>query len=267
MEKRCEIAVKLAQEAGELTLRYFNRDDLGVERKSDGSPVTLADRGAEELVRRRVAEAFPEDAILGEEFDDKEGTSGYRWIVDPIDGTKSFITGVPLYSNLIGIEKDGEPVVGVLWLPALGRGIWAAKGRGAWRFGDVSEPTPARVDTTVDRLEDALFLTSDAFDFDKVGRDGAYDEIEKKVWLTRTWGDAYGYYLVAIGKAHIMIDPYFEIWDAAPLKTIMEEAGGFFGDWQGNATIRGREGVATNANLKDAVVEILRRYPKTKEPK
>ncbi len=265
MNERCEFAVKLAREAGAFTLRYFDRQDLNVERKKDGSPVTLADRGAEELARRRIAEVFPNDAILGEELDDKPGDSGWQWIIDPIDGTKSFIHGVPFYSNLIGVLRDGEPVIGVIWVPALNRGVWGAKGKGAWEILGEEETRPARV-SKVDKLEDALFLTTDAYDFDKVGREGAYDELERKCRLTRTWGDAYGYYLVATGRAEIMIDPYFEIWDAAPLKTILEEAGGAFGDWRGTPTIEGREGVGTNGALKDVVSEILRRFPKTKDP-
>lgn len=265
MKERCDFVMTLAREMGNETLRFFDNPELNVERKQDGTPVTMADRGAEELGRRLIAERFPNDAILGEELPDKEGTSGWQWILDPIDGTKSFIHGVPFYSNLIGVLKDNEPVIGVIWVPALNRGVWGAKGQGAWEVVD-GKTRPARV-SKVDKLEDALFLTTDAYDFDKVGRDGAYDELERKCRLTRTWGDAYGYYLVATGRAEIMMDPYFEIWDAAPLKTILEEAGGWFGNWKGAATIEGREGVGTNAALKDAVVEILSRYPKTKEPR
>ncbi|MCF0234346.1 MAG: inositol monophosphatase, partial [Thermoguttaceae bacterium] len=139
---------------------------------------------------------------------------------------------------------------------------WAEKGKGAWQIcPGVAEPFPARV-SDVARLEDALFVTTDVFDFDRIGREGAYDELERVVRITRGWGDAYGYYLVATGKAEIMIDPFFEVWDAAPLKTVLEEAGGWFGDWNGVATIEGREGVGTNAALRDAVVEITRKYPR-----
>ncbi len=265
MKEHCDFVMSLARAMGNETLRFFDNPDLNVERKQDGTPVTMADRGAEELGRKLIAERFPNDAILGEELPDKEGTSGWQWILDPIDGTKSFIHGVPFYSNLIGVLKDGEPVIGVIWVPALDRGVWGAKGQGAWEV--IGETTrPARV-SKVDTLDEALFLTTDCYDFDKVGRDGAYDELERKCKLTRTWGDAYGYYLVATGRAEIMMDPYFEIWDAAPLKTILEEAGGWFGNWKGEATIEGREGASSNAALKDAVVEILSRYPKTKEPR
>lgn len=265
MKEHSEFAVKLAFEMGKETLRFFDNPELNVESKQDGTPVTMADRGAEELARKLITERFPNDSILGEEFADKEGTSGWQWILDPIDGTKSFIHGVPFYSNLIGVQRDGEPVIGVIWVPALNRGVWGAKKQGAWEIvGDTTRPAHV---SRIDKLEEALFLTTDAYDFDKVGRDGAYDELEAKCKLTRTWGDAYGYYLVATGRAEIMIDPYFEIWDAAPLKTILEEAGGAFCDWQGVATIEGREGVGVNAVLKDVVTEILRRFPKTKEPR
>ncbi len=265
MKEHYEFALQLARKMGEETLRYFDSADLKLEQKQDGSPVTMADRGAEELARNLIAEAFPNDAILGEELPDQEGNSGWQWILDPIDGTKSFIHGVPFYSNLIGVQMDGEPVIGVVWVPALNRGIWAAKGQGAWEvIGTTTRP--ARV-SNVDRLEDALFLTTDAYDFNRVGREGAYEELENKCRLTRTWGDAYGYYLVATGRAEIMVDPYFEIWDAAPLKTILEEAGGAFCSWQGVTTITGGDGAGTNGALRDAVTEILSRYPKTKEPR
>ena len=271
MEARCEFAKRLAREMGALTLKYFDAG-VRVENKQDGTPVTIADRGAEELGRKLIAEAFPNDAVLGEEFEDKTGTSGWQWILDPIDGTKSFIHGVPFYSNLIGVCKSSpegelEPMIGVVWLPALGRGVWAGDGMGAWEiFADETKTRPARV-SDVDRLDNALFLTTDCYDFDLVGREGAYDELEVKCRLTRTWGDAYGYYLVATGRAEIMTDPFFEVWDAAPMATILHEAGGYFGSWNGEETIEGREGVGTNGALKESVVEILKRYPKTKIPR
>lgn len=266
MKEHCQLAVSLAREMGAFTLRYFDTPNLAIEEKADHTPVTLADRGAEELARRIIAERFPEDAILGEECEDRLGSSGWQWILDPIDGTKSFIHGVPIYSNLVGVQYLGEPTIGVIWLPALGRGVWGGRGEGAWElFADDSQTRRARV-SNVDRLDRSLFLTTDCYDFDLVGREGAYDELESKCRLTRTWGDAYGYYLVATGRAEIMIDPFFEIWDAAPLVTILREAGGAFCDWSGVERIDGREGVGTNGALKDVVSEILRRYPKTKVP-
>jgi len=159
LASRLELAVRAAREAGRLTLEFFQREDLAVERKADNSPVTEADRQAEQLLRRRIREAFADDAILGEEFGEEAGTSGFRWILDPIDGTKSFICGVPLYGTLIGIERAGASVVGVIYIPALDECVYAASGGGAWYTRGSSAPRPARV-SRCDRLADAVFLTS-----------------------------------------------------------------------------------------------------------
>lgn len=264
MSERFDFAVQIAKEAGDLTLQYFDCPDLVVERKSDGTPVTAADKGAEELLRKRIAEAFPQDAILGEEFSDKEGTSGYRWILDPIDGTKSFIHGVPLYSTLIGIEQNKTPIIGVIWLPALDKGVWAEKGSGAWQKHPKCENLlPAKV-SQINSLSEALFLTSEVKTFDQVGRRDVYNIMEQKCYLTRTWGDAYAYYLVATGRADLMIDSEMSPWDAGPLLTILEEAGGHFTDWQGHSTIYGYEGIATNNALFQSVLEVTKQYPKMK---
>ena len=260
--ERMELAAAIAKEAGDLTLTSFNKLDFDVEFKKDGTPVTLSDRGAERLLRERITDAFPDDAILGEEFGIKEGTSGYRWILDPIDGTKSFIHGVPLYSTLIGVEKQGEPILGVIWIPALSEGVWAEKGSGAfWAHPKFKEPRRAKVSET-DTMSQALFLTSEVDVFNYTGRRDAYNEIEKKCYLTRTWGDAFGYYLVATGRAELMIDADLGDWDAGPLMTVLEEAGGHFTDWKGNRTIFGKEGVGVNNRLYEEVIEVTKRYPK-----
>ncbi len=262
MQNRLEYAVEIAREAGELTLEYFNNPNLVVERKSDRTPVTVADRGAELLLRERIAERFSDDAILGEEFPDKEGGSGFRWLLDPIDGTKSFIHGVPIYSTLIGIEYGGEPVVGVIRLPALGEAVWAVRGGGAWHESPrFKTPRQTQVSKCQD-VREGLFLTSSVTSFDKMGREDAFREISRKMLLTRTWGDAYGYYLVATGRAEVMIDPIMSLWDAGPLQTIMEEAGGRFTDWQGAPTIYGEEAVASNGILHDEIIAVTRRFPK-----
>ena len=259
---RLEFAKKIAREAGDLTLRYFCTPNLAVERKEDKSPVTAADRGAEERLRRRIGEAFPDDAILGEEFPEKNGTSGYRWILDPIDGTKSFIHGVPLYSTLIGIEKDGDCQIGIIALPALGEMLWAEKGGGTWwespRFAG---PVRAHV-SQKERLDLALFLTSEVISFDGVGRRDAFTRLEHETMLTRTWGDAYGYYLVATGRAELMVDPVMSLWDAGPLLVVLEEAGGVFTDWKGNRTIFNEEGVASNGRFHDQVIALTSRFEK-----
>ena len=253
---RLELAKKIATEAGEFTLKYFYSSALEVERKGDNTPVTDADRGAELLLRQRITESFPGDAILGEEFPEKEGTSGYRWILDPIDGTKSFIHGVPIYSTLIGVEKDAESLLGVIALPALGEMVWAEKGKGTWwnapRF---AEPIKASVSKTA-KLADSLFLTSEVISFDKCGRRNAYNALEQKALLTRTWGDAYGYFLVATGRADLMVDPIMGLWDAGPLLVVIEESGGIFTDWSGKRTIYSGEGIASNGLVHEEVIAI-----------
>ena len=257
MQQRLEHARAVAYQAGQITLRYFDQiEKLTVESKPDESPVTIADREAELYIRKRIAEHFPDDAILGEEFPDTEGTTGYRWFIDPIDGTKSFIHGVPLYSTLIGLEKEGQCIAGVIALPALDELIWAGRGLGAWRFDQYAARRCCVSDCS--HLAEATFLTSEVPTFDKCNRREAYNRLEKRVRLVRTWGDAYGYVLVATGRAEVMVDPIMSDWDAAPLQVILEEAGGRFTDWNGNATIFGKEGVATNGFLHDEVLAVLR---------
>ena len=257
MHQRLEHARNIASEAGQRTLHYFySAGELTVERKTDASPVTIADRETEQFLRQRITERFPDDAVFGEEFPPTEGTSGYRWILDPIDGTKSFICGVPLYSTLIGLEHDGHCVGGVIALPPLGELVWAGRGLGAWYETKWSEPRRCRVSECSD-LANATFLTSEVLTFDKYNRREAYNRLEKSVRLTRTWGDAYGYVMVATGRADVMVDPAMSEWDAAPLLVILEEAGGRFTDWKGTATICANEGMATNGILHEAVLHCL----------
>ena len=255
--ERLSFARDIAHEAGLLTLRYFyNPAELHVDRKADESPVTVADRQAEELLRCRIAEAFPDDAILGEEFPDKPGTSGVRWLLDPIDGTKSFIHGVPVYSTLIGIEQDGVSVGGVIALPALGEMLWAEKGGGTWHEAPrFTEPVRARVSDCRD-LAQALFLFSEWRTFKETGRTETLHVLEQRAGLTRMWGDAYGYFLVATGRAEVVVDPQLADWDAGPLLVILEEAGGKFTDWKGNATILGKEGIGTNGVLHEEILRV-----------
>ncbi len=242
---RLTSAVAAARAAGDLTLTYFQRDDLAVESKSDASPVTVADRNAELLLRERIAREFPNDGILGEEFGEQSGTSGYRWILDPIDGTKSFISGVPLYGTLVGVERDGRSVVGVIHIPGLGETAYAAAGQGAWYVKGGGEPRRARVSRRT-RLAEGLFCTSEVVNFDRVGRRDAYERLQTAARLTRTWGDAYGYLLVAVGRAELMVDPLMHVWDCAALQPVIEEAGGTFTDWQGTPTIHASNSIATN---------------------
>ncbi|MCE9608025.1 MAG: histidinol-phosphatase [Planctomycetia bacterium] len=255
---RLDLAVAAARRAGDLTLTYFQRDDFVVETKADDSPVTVADRGAEQLLRDEIAAAFPHDGILGEELGEQPGTSGYRWILDPIDGTKSFISGVPLYGTLIGVEHAGRSVVGVIHIPGLGETAYAAKGQGAWYVKGNAAPRPARV-SEKSALSESVFLTSEVKNFHRIGRYEAYDKLQAASRITRSWGDAYGYLLVAVGRAEVMVDPMMHVWDCAALQPVLEEAGGTFTDWNGVPTIHANNSIATNGRVFEEVLMLTKR--------
>ena len=255
---RFELAQVATRAAGKLTLQYF-RKSVEVQRKSDSTPVTDADRNAELYLREQIGAAFPADGIVGEEFPEVRGSSGYRWILDPIDGTKTFVCGVPLFGTLVGVEYEGRSVAGVIDMPALNECVYAAKGHGAWYQTGGDAPTAARVSNCA-RLEDGLVVTSQIDTFRERGAWDAYRQLETGAWVTRTWGDCYGYLLVATGRAAVMIDPIMSIWDAAALQPILEEAGGVFTDWQGQATIHGGEGIGTNQQILEEVLKITRPF-------
>lgn len=256
LTSRLELAITAGRAAGALTLNWF-QTEIDIERKADESPVTIADKSAEQLLRQRIADAFPFDAILGEEFGESPGTSGFRWILDPIDGTKSFISGVPLYGTMVGVEHSGEALVGLVYIPGLDEGIYAERGGGAWHFRGSETPKRVHVSTKA-RLADGLFLTSQVDNFAKRGAAAAFEQLQKAAYVTRTWGDCYGYLLVATGRAEVMVDPVMNVWDAAAVQPIVEEAGGTFTDWNGNRTIHGGEAIATNGAVLDEVLAITR---------
>ncbi len=256
LQPRLALAVEAAKEAGRITLKYFRRDDLAIELKADDTPVTAADRAAEQYLRQRIAATFPGDGIFGEELAEQAGTSGYRWILDPIDGTKSFIHGVPLYSTLVGVECEGQSVLGVIHIPALDESVYAARGLGAWYVQAQQQPRRASVSQR-QPLAKALFVTSEVINFDRHGRRAAYDCLQEASRLTRTWGDGYGYLMVATGRADVMVDPVMALWDAAAMPPILEEAGGTFTDWHGASTYQGCEGIATNGLLLPEVLRLV----------
>lgn len=253
---RLQLALGAAREAGQLTLGYFCREDLAVELKQDATPVTVADRQAEQLLRQRIGRKFPDDGILGEEFPEQAGTSGFRWILDPIDGTKSFVRGVPLYGTLIGVEYRQRSMLGVIFVPGLDECVYASVGGGAWYERGSAAPVRAQVSDRT-RLADSLFCTSDGATFRACNRQDAYDRLQRSAQLSRTWGDCYGYLLVATGRAELMVDPQMSVWDAAALQPILEEAGGTFTDWQGRPTIHSGEGIATNGKILAEVLSLV----------
>jgi len=244
-------AVGLAREAGEVTLRYFRRE-FETRTKPNKTFVTQADVEAENFLRRGISEKFPADAILGEEGGETNGSSGRRWILDPIDGTYSFVHGVPFYGVLVGLEIEGEPTLGVVVLPALGETVYAAKGLGCYLNGE-----PTHVSRTAS-LAESLVLATDFGSCERYGFGPAAEELQRRAGARRTWGDCYGYVLVATGRADIMFDPKVEVWDCAALLPVLEEAGGTFTDWGGRRTIHAGNAIATNGLLFDEVMSIIR---------
>ena len=251
-----EFAREVALGAGELTLSHFG-DALAAETKADGTPVTRADREAEAFLREEIGRRFPGHSILGEEFGEEPGDEPVRWILDPIDGTRSFMKGVPLYAVLVGVEIAGAPAAGVVHLPALGETVAAAHGEGCrWWPSGGAPPREARVSDT-GMLRDATALVTDprALPASPIGVGWA--GLSREVSLVRGWGDAYGHILVATGRAEIMVDPVLSLWDAAPLLPVVTEAGGRFTDLEGRPTVRGGSGVSTNGRLHSAVLRRL----------
>lgn len=243
-------AIQTAIDAGKIALAHY-QTGVAVELKADRSPVTLADRGAEQAIRQAIADRFPDHSVVGEEYGADDRSSSFRWVVDPIDGTKSFVRGVPLFGTLIGLEIDGRVEVGVCHLPALGETVAAATGLGCTWNGRTARVSDTRT------LEEATVLFSDSRMLgERLG--DRRQAFERATGLLRTWGDCYGYCLVATGRADVMIDPAMNPWDCAALVPILREAGGRFTDWTGAERIDGGDAVGTNGGLHDAVLDLLR---------
>lgn len=245
-----EFAVDAAWRSGVSTLGHF-QSTLPVEWKADESPVTAADRGAESLLRERIRERFPDHAVVGEEWGDDGRVSRFRWILDPIDGTQSFIRGVPLYGVLVALEIDGQVSVGVAAFPALREIVAAARGLGCWWNG-----RRARV-STVSRLNEAVVVYSDARDLAR-RRPSEWSRVQDATRVQRGWGDCYGHCLVATGRADIALDPVMNLWDCAALLPILQEAGGTFTSWSGETTVTAPEAVSTNGALFSPLMQLIR---------
>lgn len=251
-----DFATETAWLAGKLTLGYF-QTGVHADMKADDSPVTVADREAEKLIRGRIESYFPDHSIVGEEFENKETTSSHRWFIDPIDGTKSFISGVPFYAVLLGLEIDGRIEVGVAYYPGIDEILAAGTGEGCHWNGKRTHVSE------MGDLSRATVCYTAANSFAKFGRQTAWDTIKQKTWIQRGWGDAYGYLLVATGRAHIMLDPIMEPYDCSPFPAIFREAGGYCGDWRGNETIYASELMATNRQLLPQLLEMTGDVEKT----
>lgn len=240
-------AVAVATAAGQATLRWFQRTDLEVVSKSDGSPVTEADRAAERMIREALATRYPDDSIVGEEEGDTDGSGERRWIVDPIDGTQAFVRGVPLYSTLVAVEDAEGVAAGAIHLPALDETVFAGRGLGCFHNG-----APTRVSTVTD-IDQFVFSASG---YGYMPND-MLNRLHASPMRLRTWGDGYGYALVATGRIEAMVDPIVSIWDLAPMMVIIPEAGGVFTDFEGDATYSSGNALATNGVAHDQILRIV----------
>ena len=257
LNQRFQSAIRWARQAGAHTLNHFQRDTYQISRKADGSPVTQADRETEELLRELITAQFPDDGIIGEEFPERPGTTSYRWILDPIDGTKSFISGVPLYGTLVAVQSDHRSVIGVLEIPALDERVYAATGLGAWHVRHGSTPRRVHV-ADGGELSNGLLVTSDFQGWVKRGAGSTWQQLDAASWFARTWGDCYGYLLVATGRALAMIDPQLNIWDAAAVQIVIQEAGGRFTDWQGRERIDSGDAIGANSLVIEEILAVTR---------
>jgi len=245
-------AVSLVRAAGDLTLRWFQQEELAIESKGDGTPVTDADRAAERYLRNELAARYPDDAVIGEEEPSSAGTSGRTWVIDPIDGTKSFTHGVPLYSNLLALYDDDGCALGAINLPALGETVYAARGLGCFADG-------RRVNVS-DRvsLDGGCVCTSGLGPWTPM----QLDAMRVSGTLLRTWGDGYGFALVATGRIEAMVDPRVAVWDLGPMPVILDEAGGRYSDLDGNGDVvldpdRVSSSVASNGAVHDELLHAL----------
>jgi histidinol-phosphatase len=250
LDSRIAPVAELARLTGDIALQHY-RGNLTVETKADGSPVTVADRAAERAAREWVDRLFPEDGVLGEEFGETRPGARRRWVIDPIDGTKSFVRGVPLWGSLVALCEGDTVLAGAAYFPGVGEILAAAPGAGCWWNESRCEVS------SVDSLERATVLTTDDRFVDRPERRQGWDALSRAASVSRSWGDCFGYLLVATGRAEAMVDPILSPWDAAALKPIVEEAGGVFTDWDGRVTGFGGSAVATNARLADPIRSLL----------
>jgi histidinol phosphatase-like enzyme (inositol monophosphatase family) len=249
-ESYLNAVAEVATLAGDFAMTHY-RESLDVVLKQDGSPVTVADRGAEQLARSWIEERFPDDGILGEEFGDIRPDAKRRWIIDPIDGTKSFIRRVPLWGTLIAVAEGDTVLAGCAYFPVIDEIVVAALGEGCFWNG-----APCSVSSQNAITRSTVLVTDDRFP-NTVNRASAWRTLASQADVVRTWGDCYGYLLVATGRADVMLDDIVAPWDAAALYPIVTEAGGVFTDWRGNPTPFGDDVIATNATLAASVRQIL----------
>jgi myo-inositol-1(or 4)-monophosphatase len=239
----------LANESSDIIKRYF-RTSINVENKADLSPVTIADKLAEEKMRQLIGKEFPAHGIIGEEFGNEKSVAEYVWVIDPIDGTKSFISGALSFGTLIALLKNGKPIIGVINHPILNEFL----------IGDDKNCLLNGKKVQVRKcseISQATLLTTDHLNIGKFKNQKRFDKLTNEVKLYRNWGDCYGYYLLVTGYADIMIDPIMSIWDSMALIPIVNGAGGMITDYEGNDPVLGNSVVASNKEIHSEIIKLL----------
>lgn len=247
---RYEVALEAARQAGQFALQYFDQG-VDVEWKADQSPVTLADRGAEDMLRKTLLGRFPQDGFLGEEFGDTPGSSGFRWIIDPIDGTRSFVRGIPIWATMVGLEHKSDLVAGIVYLPAMKQMYRALRGDGAFR-----DDRQIHV-SSVDSLARAHVYYSSISWFQKADREQQFLHLVRQTERQRGFGDFYGFLMVAQGSGEIMVEHGVHSWDLGALVPIIEEAGGKLTAWDGKLDIEKPDVLASNGLLHAQALAII----------
>lgn len=256
-QERLDFALYAAFEAEKIILNHYLDPRLKIETKLDQSVVTEADQAAERKLRSLIERHFPQDAIIGEELGEKAGSSPYTWILDPIDGTQSFVCGVPLFGTLIGLTHQNTPVAGVIHMPALNETCYASKGQGAW-WRPAGQTTFNRAQvSTVSQLKNSVFCTTSHSGFHRAGRMDLFETLLNRTKKFRGWGSCYGHMLVATGRVDLMVEPHISLWDCAALQPVVTEAGGRFFDLKGEERIDGGSGISCNDRLAAEVRSLL----------
>ncbi len=266
LSARLDIAIAAALKASSIIIPYFRSPSLSVEIKKDLTPVSEADKKAEQIIRGEITSHFPEDGIVGEEYSERRGKNSYKWYLDPIDGTKAFIRGVPLFGTMVAVERSGVMVAGVVAFPALGEIIYASQGKGAWFSQGVDFKKPlskiknirrARVSSIGD-LKSACVCTGEAGLFVVNKTLKAYERIISSGAVVRGWSDCYAHYLVATGKIEAMVEPEMSVWDNAALLPIIKEAGGIFTDFSGKPTAHARNAISSNGLVHKDLLKLVK---------
>jgi histidinol-phosphatase len=260
LKSRLDFAVEATKSSSKITLQYFGQADLDKHTKDDGSPVTIADRACEQDLRDRIGKRFPEDSILGEEFPSKKGTSEYEWVIDPIDGTISFVHGVPLFGTMLACLHNGVPILGVIHMPVLDETVYAGDGLGCWHIDRHKDVHEAQVSTT-QKLGSALVNTTSLSYFSTPPLRQLYVTIDERAKHTRGWSDCYAWILLATGRVDAVIEPVLSLWDYAAAIPIITEAGGQWSDFQGDLCLGRGEIIASNPSLHPQILKLIDPQP------